>query len=149
MQKNAWPYVAGILDGEGTICATIYEHHNETERRLEIQISNTNVDLMKWLLGNFGGRFDSRYKNTGFGKNSRKTLYTWRLSGNKNKEKFLLGVLPHLIIKRKQVTLALQWVRIIGQDPELRTEIAKQLRLLNLGESTPTTNMSSIDTPVS
>jgi hypothetical protein len=148
MEKNAWPYVAGIMDGEGSIYISRGKRSDGCSgERLEmsIKISNTNFDLIKWLLHNFGGRFQTDLSNRegrGFSSKRAKPLYQWKLSGSKNKERFLLGILPHMIIKREQALLALQWVRLgAGWNQEKRIEICDLMYSLNHPiEDSPTTN---------
>ena len=155
MDHNAWPYVAGILDGEGSIYVVRGQRSDgcSGERfELGIKISNTDFRLIKWLLHNFGGRFQtdvSNRKGRGFSSLRAKLLYQWKLSGSKNKEKFLLGVIPYMIIKQEQAKLALEWVRLgTGWNQEKRAVLAEKISALNHGhliEESPTTN--TLNTP--
>ena len=40
-------YIAGIIDGEGTI--TLSRRHKKDNRQLVVTISNTEVNLLKWI----------------------------------------------------------------------------------------------------
>jgi len=147
MEKQAWPYVAGILDGEGSL--SIHKTSNQGgSYRLQIVIYGTCVKLMKWLLGNFGGTFYSRENNpSGWGKTSHRRIYKWNLSGRANKERFLLGVLPYLIIKKEQAEVALEFIRLgNSQVPEIRKRLEEKMKSLNRGESSLTTNTSNSST---
>lgn len=141
MERNAWPYVAGILDGEGTIALCRYHQKDRPGEytRLEIRINNTDFRLIKWLMHNFGGRFQAQENDRGF-KNTR-ILYSWYLSGKSNKEKFLLGILPHLLLKKAQAQIALDFLRLGSHwDREKKLELAIRCQLLNNPVASPTTN---------
>ncbi len=102
MQRKSWPYVAGILDAEGTIVI------GETNGGFysKIKISNTNKKLMKWLVQNFGNVF---YKNLN-SRSNRSVLYEWNCLANQQ-EAFLLGVLPFLLVKKPQALTLLEFRR--------------------------------------
>jgi hypothetical protein len=141
MERNAWPYVAGILDGEGTIAICIYRQKERPSEytRLEIRINNTDFRLIKWLMHNFGGRFQAQENDRGF-KNTR-ILYSWYLSGKSNKEKFILGILPHLQLKREQALTALEFLKLGAHwDREKKVELARKCMALNDRVDSPTTN---------
>lgn len=145
MQKQAWPYVAGILDGEGSL--TIHKAGAPGgSYRLQIVVYGTSVKLMKWLLGNFGGTFYARENNpSGWTKTYSRRIYKWTISGRKNKENFLLGVLPYLVIKDEQAKVALEFIRLGGsQVPEIRKRLEERIKFLNQGESSVTTNTSNV-----
>lgn len=144
MERNAWPYVAGILDGEGTIALCFYRQKDRPSEytRLEIRINNTDFRLIKWLMHNFGGRFQMSANDRGF-KNTR-PLYSWYLSGKANKEKFLLGVLPYLLLKREQASIALEFLRLGAHwDREKKHSLATKCQTLNNTVNSPTTNTSN------
>lgn len=145
MEKQAWPYVAGILDGEGSLSIHKANSPGNNSYRVQIVIYGTSIKLMKWLLGNFGGTFYSRDNNpSGWGKTSHRRIHKWNLSGRKNKENFLLGVLPYLIIKDEQAKVALEFVRLgNSQVPEIRKRLEEKMKFLNRGGSSLTTNTSN------
>lgn len=141
MECNAWPYVAGILDGEGTIALCFYRQKERPSEyvRLEVRINNTDFRLIKWLMHNFGGRFQAQANDRGF-KNTR-VLYSWYLSGKANKEKFLLGILPHLQLKREQALIAMEFLKLGAHwDREKKHALAMQCQNLNNRVESPTTN---------
>ena len=144
MEKQAWPYVAGILDGEGSLSIHKANSEGNNSYRLQIVIYGMSIKLMKWLLGNFGGTFYSRENNpSGWTKTYSRRIYKWNISGRKNKETFLLGVLPYLVIKDEQAKIALEFVRLgNSQVPETRKRLEERMKFLNQGGSSVTTNMS-------
>lgn len=148
MKENKWPYMAAMLDAEGSICLYMSPADAKMPNHcsLQVVIYNTSMKLMKWLVGNFGGKFYTRTKQTGIIK-STKAQYVWHPSGAKNRENFLLGVLPYLVIKKEQAKLALEFLRIGNnvKDPEKRRELCAKCRLLNRGEESLTANTLDVD----
>jgi hypothetical protein len=155
--KHRWPYVAGIMDGEGSF--SIYYNSSSNTHNARITIGNTSIELIKYLMHNFGGKFYSiePEKLSGF---NRKVLHSWRLSGNKNKESFILGILPHLVIKKKQAEVFLEFLRIprcnqwsakedVAKNVELRNSLMKRLSNLNHGNVSVTTNTQDMEVPTS
>jgi hypothetical protein len=137
MKEYKWPYVAGLMDGEGSICIYRSRDHRLKNGQfaygMHVQIVSTNIDVIKWILGNFGGRFYERsceYKHNGFKAN--KTIYHWALTGSANRERFLLGVLPYLIIKREQALVGLEFIRLGSErNPQKRQELCDKCKELN------------------
>ena len=101
---------------------------------------------MDWFVENFGGVVYKKKQAL----NPKKPVYQWFTKGGwKAQEKFLLSILPYLLIKREQALVALEFIRMLRQeDVEKRKELWTRCGALNRGES-PTTNTSSIDTLVS
>lgn len=125
MDKLNWSYLAGILDGEGTI----YIGQMSDKRRtfLKVVVTNTDLNLMKWLITNFGGAYRGEQRG------NYRLIYRWQPKGKKNREKLLLGVLPYLIIKREQALLALEFDRMNCSNPEKRDGIRLRIQALNRG----------------
>lgn len=133
--KQKWSYLAGILDGEGYIGASInMQYDAEMKKRyrksdLQVVIVNTSLLLMKWLIINFGGVYYTR-KLSEQSMTWRDT-YSWRPKGKTNKVTVLLGTLPYLLIKREQAKLGLEFLRLEGFCPDARIEVAERLYELN------------------
>lgn len=146
MKESKWPYLAGILDGEGTICmwnmnnAKGYQHITYS-----VVVYGTSLNLMKWLVLNFGGKYYLRTKTN----LSKKPQYAWHPSGKKNKERILLGCLPYMVIKKEQAKVVLEFLRIKEQEknPELRLKLLEKCKRLNREEESSTTNMMNNDEP--
>ena len=129
MENKAWPYVAGMLDAEGTIQITVHRRPNDIiGMGLQIIIANTDIKLMKWLSSNFGGKFYRRKNNRGFSTESSPDIYFWHVFGKTNQESFLLGILPYLVIKKQEAVLALEFVRLVGWNKERKLEIAEEIK---------------------
>lgn len=145
--KVKWSYLAGIIDGEGTIAIN---KHNAASRgnsdlkqtyAVELTIVNTDIRLMKWIISNFGGQYYVRPSRNPKHKQS----MAWRATGAANRTQILLGVLPYLIMKHEQATLALQYLELhYTKDNVAREKLYLRSRDLNAkGPSTVTTNMPS------
>jgi hypothetical protein len=144
-------YLAGFMDGEGSISIVktygIKRHVNGDKVKnirfhLHMKIANTNRGVLDWICGKFGGQVYAKKECS----SQWKPRFDWVLIGNKNMERVLLAILPYLHIKHRQALIALEFVRLHGQEmPEIRASLReKMLTLNNSGQSrpeTPTTNM--------
>ena len=138
---SKWPYMAAIIDGEGSI--VIYPNSSSKGTyNSEVVVPNTSLKLMEWLVGNFGGRYSVLYPKDSHGYN-RKPLYRWRISGKKNRENLILGVLPYLVIKLEQAKVMLEFERLGYGEQQKRSELSKKCCVLNRGEESLTTNTSN------
>jgi len=93
--ETTYAYIAGILDGEGTI-------HITNQFNLRVSIRNTSKDVVAWMQkiageGNIYGD-----------KRRQKTCYSLELCSNKA-ARFLIPLLPYLKIKKAQAKLALSF----------------------------------------
>lgn len=147
ISKTKWAYVAGILDGEGSISISATTLHTSSGNPykgydLKVMISNTDMGLMEWLKETFGGNYREGKQNSAIKQN--KICYRWTLGSYKLMEKFLLGVLPYMLMKREQANLALQYIRMDGiKNPAKREELHRKCISLNSGTpESPTTNTS-------
>jgi hypothetical protein len=143
--KSKLAYLAALLDGEGYFCIskTLILDRNKNPYPafdLQIGVSNTSEKLMKWLVSTFGQSYRplSQRTNT-FAK---KVCYQWRMERRENQEKFILAILPYLVIKREQAKVALQYIRLPRTAPDDRMELHIRMKSLNKPESV-TTNTSS------
>lgn len=141
MQDANWPYLAGLIDGEGHIGVTKgCRYWGETKYpaySLQISIANNDLGLMQYLIKHFGGVY---YVHTRKNPNAR-VGYIWHPKGHKNKEQLLLAVIPYLVIKPEQAKLALEFLRMKDEiNPEKREEMHRRSLLLNRRGISPETN---------
>jgi len=137
--KAMYGYVSGIVDGEGTItiCRSEYNGKDRNNKirhyiafHVKVNVKNTDERLMKWLQSRFGGEY---YKDESSLKKhpTWKPAYVW-FHAAKDKEPFLLSILPYLILKREQANIALQFLRLDSQRvPEKRQELYEKIVALN------------------
>jgi hypothetical protein len=143
--KAKWGYVAGIVDGEGTItiCRSEYDAHKKFTVKngdvhtydthcvgfhVKVQVKNTDIRLVKWLKSRFGGEYyTDTHRNEAW-----KTAYVWHHLAE-SKQEFLLAILPYLIMKREQALLALEFLRLGNQVrcPEKRQALYEKILALN------------------
>lgn len=145
--KSKWAYLAGIFDGEGSVSISRTRLQTPTGKTYwgydcKVLISNTDPRLMKWLVSNFGGSFrPGNQKNNAV--RATKPCFRWAMESYPKQEKFLLAIIPYLIIKKEQALLALQFTRMKDQkNPAERERLHLACIALNSGNS-PTTNMSN------
>lgn len=102
MKERHWSYLAGLIDGEGTI------QINKTKKSfsIRVKIGNTDVRIMHWLIEHFGGVYYTETRSS----EKHRVLYQWRIKGSKNTENLLLGLLPYLVIKGEQAKIALRYL---------------------------------------
>jgi len=148
--KTDWAYVAGIVDGEGSFCisrSTIKSKAGNPYFAYDckVSIANTSEVLIKWLKEKFGGRANVS-NGSGISKQARawgqtfaKPCWRWTMEGYKNQTKFVLAILPYLVIKREQALVALEYTRIEYKwNKEKREELHQLMKSLNA--KSPTTN---------
>lgn len=109
-------YLAGVLDSDGCISISKMKPGRRIVRGGEVNLSarhvltvniiNTSVALMEWLVATFGGRYKQRVV---YGDNHRPT-YDWWFNNGKAAD-LLEQVGPFLIIKRAQAELGVSFVR--------------------------------------
>jgi hypothetical protein len=100
MQEKA--YVAGIIDGEGTVTLT-RRHKNETPSP-NVSIANTNIEMLKWIREKIGcGIIVKRSKR----KTNHSTSYVLTLS-DYNALTLLADIKNFLIIKKPHAELILK-----------------------------------------
>ncbi len=150
-----WSYLAGIIDGEGTIA--INTHNNPTKDypdrvqtyALEICVVNTDERLMKWLVRNFGGQYYGRERKD---KVNHRYSYAWRVTGHANRKRTLLALLPYLVMKREQAILGLKYLELhySHSNDERRKLWALSIKLNARGKETVTANTrEEIETMIS
>lgn len=140
--KTLVAYMAGIFDGEG--CAHIaevnmqkYSGYPTVGFRVDVHITNTSLELVKWLVRNFGGvYYHVPMKNPNW-----KEAYRWVPKGKKNKEELFLAMLPYLVVKRDIVNTCLQFLKIEGQNPEERKRLCDIARTFSRRGKSVETNM--------
>lgn len=91
-------YLAGIIDGEGSINMALNPKSGRNYYRLLLNVTNNSRELIEWLHWTFGDITHTNY--------IRYNGKDWTASG-KQVQELLKLVLPYLIIKKPQAELAL------------------------------------------
>lgn len=151
--KADMAYAAAMIDGEGTFSISRIRLvrngkvvPNQYQYQLRVTISNSSPILMKWLVDKLGGTYYTQVNHASKqaianGQKYFTPCYRWNLLGGyKSIEKFILAVLPYLVIKDEQAKVALEFTRNFEkQDVQLRNKLWQQMKFLNRG-SRPETN---------
>ena len=117
-------YLAGLIDGEG--CLRLSKSRNRNGApvyHIQVDIANTSRALMDWL--------NTKLPGTVYGQDRqpRRTIYHWKLSGNRRAITFLREIAPYLIIKRAQAdTLAGGYVHLSADERVALYERMAQLK---------------------
>lgn len=99
MEKIEKAYLAGLVDGEGTVTLS-RKHSNETPSP-EVSIANNSLQLLGWVKNVVGtGKITSKRKN----KPHHAQSYTWSIRDNKVIS-FLDEIKNYLIVKKQQAKL--------------------------------------------
>lgn len=102
-------YLAGIIDGEGSIYIGNFSCNPKTKvpyYQTNIQVTNTDKPLIDWLYEIFGGLFSKRTPKQ-HASNSRKQAYIWTASGDRVTHLCEL-ILPYLIAKKRQCEIMIK-----------------------------------------
>src|SRR3990167_2270479 len=110
MSKTTAAYIAGFIDGEGTI--TIKRTHIKESRCYDVNlsVSNTNKDIIQWLQDSYGGTFHI----STYGNDKWKTIYRWTLYRSHNLIGFLQTIKPYLRIKKRHAEIVLEMNKFLG-----------------------------------
>lgn len=130
-------YMAGIIDGEGTISID-YRFHRKNKsahkyHRPYLSVPNTDKRLIDWIHQRFSGCIAFRAA-----KNNSRALYEWHAKTS-DLEKILNALLPYLFLKKEQAELILRIKKtiVLGtkklsiETVSYREEITKRIRVLN------------------
>ena len=104
LRETEWAYIAGILDGEGSI--SYYQRKNRPSGFWTIEIANTNLDLihlLEWRLG-YGFVCERTHHDT-----RHKRAWYFFIRQKVGMVHFLQGVMPYLVVKKENAWKALEW----------------------------------------
>ena len=120
MDQASAIYLAGIVDGEGSISVNVSTHFS-----VSIMVSNTAPELMRWLYESIGGNYrrGSQKRATFVGT---KPIYRWQISG-RAATILIERIRPWLIIKAPQAdaAMALQAALDTGQHDSAISHVRK------------------------
>lgn len=138
-------YMAGIVDGEGSICVfpyygSYYKHHPYLRYRPSLSVANTNLTLMEWIVEHFGGSFTAVKRNRDVVDPGRwKQCYHWQVA-HQQAAGIIRTILPFLVAKKRQGELFLTFMEtsdrcgVKGTQPDIlaqRKTLAGQISKLN------------------
>jgi len=130
-------YVAGIIDGEGSIILAFGRERFNLGWKISPKISVQNIDLrlLEWLRDHIGGSVYSQ-PITRTGHHGKKPIWSYTLSGMENIRFLLEQNLPLLIVKREHAEIMLRYCNLRKQHWHKRFtqeefDLANRLRQLN------------------
>lgn len=120
-------YHAGLLDGENTLSLGCYPNNKGNPNfKKQIIFTNTFRPVVEQFL-RYGG-----YIRTVPASGNRKERYNWQLHEKHDQEKFLLKMLPYLIVKREPAKILLEYLRIEGPNPVKRRELMERIKTFQM-----------------
>ena len=133
-------YIAGLLDGDGSIMACIERHEEKKYKfriRVYIKISQKGKKVLLWI--NDKIKFGHVIKN--------RTTYDWIIKDQQQILKFVELIYPLLIVKKKQAILAKKILeKKVKSFSDLKNvaKLADKLASLNVRSKNRRKNFSSI-----
>lgn len=113
--ETKYAYLAGIIDGEGHFQGSDRSHGQG------IRVSVIDEELIDWLCENFPGT--NRYRGTITSAGNQ--VYTWFAEKRSVVREILLGILPYLVIKRKQAEAMLELIEHLLNKPSYEVPTAR------------------------
>lgn len=130
ISSEDWAYLAGIIDGEGTIqlsqASTRYNGGNNY--KYMIRIYNTDTNLIEWIHERFSGnvRVHNRGKvGEAFGKKPIH-MVDWRNVDDIGD--ILQGVMPYLVVKRDLAETLMGFIYIPQWEKEMRKIVTNKFK---------------------
>ena len=123
MKKEVKAYIAGFLDGEGSISVNKMNEvksFNRIRHRLSASLTNCNKEVLLFVQSLYGGTIH-RHRRT----DVRHTpCYRWRAEG-KTAIKFIKDIYPYLRIKRVHAEIAFEFAKTLRKiTSDTRTPIS-------------------------
>ena len=103
LKETDLAYIAGIVDGEGSISI----QQNGKHQIAHLTISNTNLEVLKWIQNKF--EEGTIYKRTLYP--NRKQCYVWQTGAHKVIYLILIKLLPYLKIKRNKAIETISFIQ--------------------------------------
>lgn len=135
-----YAYLAGIVDGEGTITIVRHIQHQRTHYVLRpwLTVPNTHLGLIKKLEADFGGSSIFEYKAAG---ERHRACHLWRVMGQADILRLVQNMRPYLLVKAPHADVMVKFLHCrirrreeLGGNPpysEEEFELQREIRLLN------------------
>ncbi|OGR83977.1 MAG: hypothetical protein A2901_02465 [Elusimicrobia bacterium RIFCSPLOWO2_01_FULL_54_10] len=102
MTKTERAYLAGLIDGEGTI--TLTRNSKSQHPQPQVSIANNNLRILKWVRSKMGmGSLLTKMPK----KATHNVAYTWQVNRAGGSFKVLRAVYPYLRVKKRQAAIIL------------------------------------------
>lgn len=109
MNKLIFSYVAGLMDGEGSIVIGVSKNRKGSKSPshwLQVGIINTDKNLINWLNNTFGGHISDNSHSPS--RKKQRPCWAWRIMSNEA-QVFLEKIYPYVHIKKTQIKLAIKF----------------------------------------
>lgn len=139
MKQKTAQYMAGLFDAEGClmIASSFRKASNCPGYIAQIIFTNTNLELIKWIISHFGGTYVKRNLVSGCIQ-----AYDWKITNQTHGLSFLSTIEPYLIVKKQEAALMLQYYALNGaENPEARKSLFEQIKFLKWNKGSVTTEM--------
>ena len=131
-------YLAGLVDGEGTV--TLMKHHRNETPTPNVAIANNNLELLEWVRAKAGGMIVSKKRRLPHHRDS----YVWVVRQDRA-IRFLDEIKQYLIVKRQQAELITTTYKGVTHragkyTPEMiekKNELVAKIRKLNQRQIAP------------
>lgn len=126
MEEAEKSYIAGIVDGEGTV--TLMRHHNNETPTPYVSVANNSLVLLKWLKAKVGGGvIVSKRKN----KPHHSDSYAWYICQDRSL-RFLSEIRRYLVVKKPQADLLVEKYKSVTHRAGKYTPVmlSKKMRLV-------------------
>jgi hypothetical protein len=111
LTKEQLGYIAGVIDGEGSISIIKASTKYNFSYQLRLIVTNTDYRMLKWLKDTIGyGNVLERKRKVSNPKWS--NVYIYAITANKAKD-LLKAIYPYLVIKREQADIAIEFTKTI------------------------------------
>jgi hypothetical protein len=124
IKAKRWAYLAGLVDGDGSISLTEYESPRQVHFFFSVKVVSTQRAQINWLVQQFGGQLEKQVDK----REANKPVYTWMVKGT-HARRILEGVVPFLDQKKSVGLKALEYTSLpVGlENPELRSKFATEM----------------------
>jgi hypothetical protein len=116
VSQTDWAYLAGLIDGEGSIYAT--------KEGIVLSVTMTSQPVIAWLGLHFRGKVYASRRNP-----PRRDVWSWRLMRGTDLLAVLEHARPFMRVRGQQADLALEYLRARRSD---KPRIREQLRGANV-----------------
>ena len=132
MKEAEKAYLAGIIDGEGTV--TLAKNRKTETPSPSVTVANNNLELLEWIKGLVGGTIISKKKHKAHHSDS----YAWAMRSDKAIQ-LLKDIRQYLIVKKPQADLIINKYKSVTHragkyTPEMlekKMRLVAEIRILN------------------
>ena len=122
LTQAEWGYLAGLMDGEGSICIVKMWRGGLSESfQIIVHITNSSGVLLEYVAARLGGAIYAGRRHRGTGKLVRR----WQVSGRKAVA-VLEWLYPYLVAKREQARIGIEFYAVTD-----RKDLQQQMKELN------------------